>query len=725
MGKLLIVSNRLPFTVARRDHSVSLERSAGGLATGLGAVHDAGGSLWVGWCGAPRERLRGKEPEIRAMLEKHGCKPVFLSQSEIDAYYHGFSNRTVWPLFHYFPLYTTYDKDFWRGYQRVNQLFADEVAAAAEDGDLIWIHDYHLMLVPQMLRKKLPDATIGFFLHIPFPSSELFRMLPWRQEILEGVLGADLVGFHTYDYVRHFLTSVEQLIGWEHQLGYVDVGDRVVRVDAFPMGIDYKRYALAAEDETVKAEIKRIRRKVRTNRVVLSVDRMDFTKGIDQRLEVFDQFLDKYPQYRERVTMILVAVPSRTGVELYRSLKQRVDELVGRINGKYGSLGWMPIWYLYRSLPFRRLAALYAVADAALVTPQRDGMNLIAKEFVASKVDGKGVLILSELAGAAREMGEAIMVNPNNVDETVDAIRDALEMPPEEQIERNKAMQQRLVRYGVVRWVCDFIDRMGGVKVTQRERAVTRLGAGAWARIAEDYRRASTRLILLDYDGTLVPFHRDPLKARPDEDLIGTLVALAEAPGTQVVIISGRDRDRLEGWFGRLEVGLVAEHGVWLKEPGGEWRVVENLKTDWKEQVRPLLELYVDRTPGAFIEEKSYSLTWHYRRADPGLAAMRAREIRDALVNLTRNLSIGVMEGSKVLEVKELGVSKGRAVSKWMARAGWDFILAVGDDWTDEDMFAALPEWAYSIKVGMGQSRAKFNVGGPVEFRELLGRLRR
>jgi trehalose 6-phosphate synthase/phosphatase len=724
VNRLLIVSNRLPITVVNKDGELDMGPSAGGLATGLGSVYRKCDSLWIGWCGSAREALDGKEQHIKARLEKEKCYPVFLSQNDIDNYYHGFSSKTIWPLFHYFPLYTVYNPDFWDAYKRVNLKFSDEVLKVARDDDIVWIHDYQLMLLPRLIRDQMPDATIGFFMHIPFVSSEVFRLLPWRKEILEGLLGADLVGFHTYDYVRHFVESTRRVLGYEYSFGHIPVGDRIVRVDAFPMGIDYNRYSTADKVPAVMADVKRIRRRVGDRRVILSIDRLDYTKGIPQRLEVFDLFLERYPEYKDKVTLILVAVPSRTVVKRYGMLKKRVDELVGKINGKYGSIGWMPVWYLYRSVPFEKLMALYEVADVALVTPLRDGMNLVAKEFVASKADGKGVLILSEMAGAAKELGEAIIVNPNNMNEIAEALREALTMPDGEQIERNRVMQKRLARYSIGGWVGDFMDRLETAKQVQKDRSVSTLTDKVRDQLSRDYNSSASRLILLDYDGTLVPFSGKPADAQPDEDILSLIRGLVEEPRNEVVIVSGRDRKTLDRWLGRLGTGLVAEHGVWIKEKGGRWFMIEKLRGDWKDQVRPLLELYTDRTPGTFVEEKGFSLSWHYRKADPGLASIRVRELKDDLANLAGNLRIGVLEGSKVVEIKDFRVNKGLAISKWMAARDWDFVLAIGDDWTDEDMFAALPESAYSVRVGPSPTRARYSLDSYNDVRILLSELR-
>lgn len=724
MSRLMIVSNRLPVTMSRREGKLTLESSAGGLATGLGSIYRSRDSLWIGWPGVSRERIGDRREEIETRLAEDRFYPVWLTQHDVENHYYGFCNKTIWPLFHYLSLYTIYSKNYWEAYKRVNMEFCDEVIRVAREDDIIWVQDYHLMLLPMMIRERMPDSKIGFFLHIPFVSSEVFRLLPWRREILEGLLGADLLGFHTYDYVHHFVESVRRVTGYEHSFGDIGVGGRTVKVDAFPMGIDYQKFSGAERDRKVQKEIRRIHDKVGDRRIVLSIDRLDYTKGIPERLEIFDMFLDKYPEYREKVTMILVAVPSRTGVEHYRMLKRRLDELIGRINGKYGTFDWMPVWYLYRSLPFNMMVALYNVADICLVTPLRDGMNLIAKEFVASKEDGRGVLILSEMAGAAKELGEALIVNPNNKDEIVEAMRTAFTIPPEEQVVRNRAMQVRLSRYSIAGWVDDFMDCLAKAKARQHETGVIRLAEENREKLRAAYHDASERLILLDYDGTLVPFVDRPEKASPDPEILDILKSLAAREGNEVVLVSGRDRDTLEKWFGGLDISMVAEHGVWSRDRGGVWVMIEALKDDWKGEMRSLLELYVDRTPGSFVEEKGYSLSWHYRKADARLASVRAKELKEDLIKLTENLGIRVLEGSKVIELKDAGVNKGRAVARWLGQKDWDFVLAIGDDWTDEDMFDVLPDTAYSIKVGLNASKARFNIDSQEEVRVLLKELR-
>ena len=722
-ARMIIVSNRLPVTVSKREGKLSFHPSAGGLATGLGSFYKDAGGVWLGWPGISLESVRGREDEVINKLAELSCKPVFLSQRQIENFYYGFSNKTLWPLFHYFLQYAVFDQKLWEAYRRVNRQFCEAVLEVADPESTIWVHDYQLLLLPGLLREKLPQASIGFFLHIPFPSFEIFRVIPWREELLKGLLGADLIGFHTYDYVRHFVSAVRRILGYEHHLGLISTENRVIRVDAFPMGIDYEKFARSAEKAEVKQEIRRIRRRIGDRKVILSVDRLDYTKGIAQRLRAYDQLLEKYPQYREKVVLILVAVPSRTRVEHYMLLKREVDELIGRINGRHGGFGWTPIWYLYRSLHFPTLAALYNLADVALVTPYRDGMNLIAKEFVASTPADHGVLVLSEMAGAASELGEALIINPYNLNQMTEAMREALEMDPEEKSTRNHLMKYRLRRYDIHRWAREFVEKLREIKDIQQEFVARRITPQVIKLMKERFFSARERIEFLDYDGTLVGFAPRPEAARPDEELRTLLRKLALLPNNEVVLISGRDKETLERWFGDLPLNLVAEHGVWLREPGKEWEMIEPLNTDWKEAIRPIMENFADLTPGAFIEEKDYALVWHYRRADPELASVRARELKDALYDITQNLDLIVLEGNKVIEVKPINVNKGRTARYFLDRKEYDFVLAVGDDWTDEDLFEAMPDEAFTIKVGFGVSRARYQVGSYREVRKILKEL--
>jgi trehalose 6-phosphate synthase/phosphatase len=718
MGKTIIVSNRLPVSIETKDGKLSYSTSAGGLATGLGSIYKEGDNIWIGWPGLYLQEDEEKR-EVEAVLKKENMAPVYLNKGDIEKFYEGFSNSTLWPLFHYFPKYVEFGEEYWQSYQYVNTVFCETIMRFAEKDDIIWIHDYQLLLLPSMIREKLPEATIGFFQHIPFPSYEIFRILPWREELLKGMLGADLLGFHTYDDVRHFLSSVSRIIGVDNKMGEMRVGSRLCNVDSFPMGIDYQKFENAALSPDTISEIKKYRDTLGSQKLIISIDRLDYSKGIPERLKALYEFLSRYPEYREKISLIFVLVPSRDKVPLYKQLKMEIDELVGRINGKFGTMSWTPVYYFYRAFPFQSLSAFYTMSDVALVTPLRDGMNLVCKEYIASKTDQTGVLILSEMAGAAKELSEAIIVNPHDVNQIVDALHQALTMAKEEQQRRNYELQNILRRYDIHHWVHVFMQELSEIKDRQRQFEIRRLNFSLKQQIVDHYKNAKSRIIFLDYDGTLIGFNVDPRKVVPDDDLKILMNRLASDPKNKIVIISGRDKDTLEDWFGNTKIDMIAEHGVWLKEGRIYWSLIDYLSDEWKKDIRPILELYVDRTPGSFIETKDFSLVWHYRKADKTLGELRSRELINNLQYLTTNMPIKILEGNMVVEVKNAGINKGVAALRWLHEP-YDFIMAAGDDLTDEDTFSVMPESSYTLKVGYSPSIAHFNVSSVTEMRGLL-----
>jgi len=720
--RILLVSNRLPITIEKRKGRFYYRPSVGGLATALSSILRKYNFLWIGWPGLEsRLKAQSKERIALKLSTEYNCYPVFIEKKDVEKFYYGFCNETLWPLFHYFPRTARYDSAQWECYKKVNELFCDKVVEIAKPDDIIWVHDYHLMHLPSLLRKKLPDATIGFFLHIPFPPVEIYRLLPWRTEILKGLLGADLIGFQTYEYLNNFLSAVLCFLGIDHELGTVIFEERPVKCDVFPISTDFETYFNASNDETVKKEIQKLRNIVGKRRIIFSIDRLDYIKGIPERIEAYETFLMKNPSWHGKVTFILVVSPSRVHTREYQLLHTQINELVGRINGKYGTVDWTPILYLYRTLTSTSLIALYLIADVALITPLRDGMNLVAKEYVAARSDGKGVLILSEMAGAAKELREAIIINPSNKEEVAEAIKRALEMPEEERIARNRVMQERLRSYDINRWVNQFFERLLEIKGFQEFMRARIVDNEIRSRLFTDYCKSSSRLILLDYDGTLVPFQSKPEDAKPDNTLMRILKKLSEDPKNEVVLISGRDRRTLDKWFSGLNISLVAEHGAWIMRKGGkEWEVIEPLTSGWKKEILPILRRFVDMVPGSFIEEKDFSLAWHYRNVDTESGILLSQELSNILTHLSANLEIGVLQGSKVIEVKNVGINKGRAALHFLSKKKFQFIMAIGDDFTDEALFRALPSNAYSIRVGMTPSYAKFNLESRDEVIQLL-----
>tara|TARA_R110002012_G_scaffold322108_1_gene555911 strand:+ start:20755 stop:22962 length:2208 start_codon:yes stop_codon:yes gene_type:complete len=732
MSKTIIISNRLPVQLQIDNKSIKAIPSVGGLATGMKSVHQGGDSLWIGWSGLTYEEIPdGMSGKIDEALAKHGSSKVNLTADEVDGFYYGFSNRTIWPLFHYFLEYSEFELDSWETYKKVNQKFADAIVAQAKEGDIVWVHDYQLMLVPQMVKEKLPTISIGFFLHIPFPSYEIFRTLPWRTEILEGLLGADLVGFHTYDYERHFLSSVKRLLSLEVSFNEIYLEDRIIKVDSFPMGIDYKKFSEAAKAHQQKSpdEGSELQQRLDAHKAstpdakfLLSIDRLDYSKGIAKRLNAFEYFLNKYPHYKEKVRLIILAVPSRSNVPQYQLLKREVDELVGRINGEFSTVSWTPIWYFYRSMPFENLIDLYTSSDIAWLTPIRDGMNLVAKEYIATRTDKSGVLILSEMAGSANEMNESLLINPNNFEQIADAIDQAITMPIQEQQERNDILQKRLARYNVEKWANDFMNSLKNQKEKSHAYVSKKLSNNLLNSVLKDYKGAKKRLLFIDYDGTLAAFHNDPQKASPDEELYQLLDKISSQENTVMFLISGRDKETFTQWFLPKKYNMIVEHGVWLSKNGDDFFMLENVKKDWMEKIQPVLESFVDRTPGSFIEEKNYSLAWHYRKTDPDFGQKRASELNTVLTSLIANDDLSVLNGNKVMEIKSSNVNKGRAAMRMYSEAEYDFVFAIGDDWTDEFMFQELPESAVTVKVGLQKTQAKYYVDGTKDVRKLLKR---
>jgi trehalose 6-phosphate synthase/phosphatase len=725
MSRIIIISNRLPVTVKKSGKRLEYIDSIGGLSTGLKKYHEEADSVWVGWPGIAEEELTGREKRSieKTLKEKYNCLPVFLTQNEVNKYYFGFCNNTIWPLFHYFSSQTEYDITTWEAYCEVNQKFYDRMKSSIGKRDTIWVHDYQLMLLPEIIKRHHPNVQVGFFLHIPFPSAELFRLLVWREEILRGLLGADLIGFHTYDYVRHFLSCTRRLLGLDDALNVINYEDRYVKVDSFPMGIDYKRFSGVNDEGNLSPEVLEIKKVKETKKIILSIDRLDYSKGIPARIRAYNNFLTKYPQYIGKVRLNLIVAPSRTEIENYELLLKEIREMVSETNGTFGTMNWMPIWFLFKTFSQEELIALYRNSDVLLVTPLRDGMNLIAKEFVAARADFGGMLVLSETAGAASELAEAVIVNANDANSVALGILNALEMPEDEKIARNKIMHQRLQRYTVEVWAEDFLKQLKSTCEDVEVVALPKPIETNRDHIEKEYRNAKKRILFLDYDGTLVGFKAIPEQAIPDQDLKELLRTLIRDDNNTVVLISGRDRQILDNWFKDVKgLNLVASHGLWLKHAGQKWVMTASLENEWKESVRPIFELYADRMPGAIVEEKEFALSLHYRRCNPDMVIAKLNELKQTLVSMTKSSSLVVQEGSKVLELKDSKVNKGIATAMMIDHIGYDFLFGAGDDLTDEDIFRTLPHNAISVKVGLGRTAAKYRTKSWITMRKVLKR---
>lgn len=706
--KIVIIANRLPVKIERSDEGFTIERSEGGLATGLGSLETEAEKYWVGWPGIHTDDEMEKQ-QITEKLHELKFHPVFLSNEQISNYYEGYSNSTIWPLCHYFFSYIEYKAEYWAAYREVNALFSRESLPFIENDDIVWIQDYQLMLLPKLIRDKKPATSIGYFHHIPFPSYELFRVLPEREEVLEGLLGADLIGFHTHDYMRHFISAIYRVLNLNCNLDEITLKERIVHVDAFPMGINYEQYHEAPALPEVREKSAMLREKLSDKQVILSVDRLDYSKGILHRLEGYAQFLENNPEYHEQVSLAMIVVPSRDNVEMYAELKAKIDQAIGEINGRYARLGWSPIFYFYRSFSFEELIAMYDIADIALVTPLRDGMNLVAKEYLAAKRDQPGVLILSEMAGAAIELQDALIINPNDKDEIEKAILQALTMPIEEKRERLDRMQKRIASRTVKRWANDFVKELRSIKEQNREILQKVVGKRQLTQIKSAYDEAASRLILLDYDGTLSPFVRKPEDAVPSEQLLELIRRMSADKRNKVVINSGRNHQILDKWFAGLPIDFAAEHGVFYKDDGVWHRnIMEEIV--WDEEILDIIQHTIDKTPRSHLEQKDAALVWHYRNVDVWLAELRAQQLVNALIGPCARLNLQIVPGNKIVEIKPPDYNKGSEVFRRLEKNAYDFVLAIGDDTTDEDMFRALPTDGISIKVGSFSPAAKYRI---------------
>ena len=731
MGRLIIISNRLPFSIDQENGQTVIRQSSGGLVSAIKSYFEKEGisehsfseKLWMGVADFPQKEWNMVERELKHL--DFAVLPLFVDKKLYRDYYNGFSNSVLWPLFHYFPSVVEYEASYFDAYTKVNRLFAERLLPEIKNDDTIWIHDYQLMLLPEMIREQRPDISIGFFLHIPFPSYEIFRLMPrdWKSALLQGVMGADLVGFHTYDYAQHFMKSVKMVLGVDSYFHSLQYQGRLVKADSFPIGIDYKKFEDEANEPETQSYVAEIKKNFENKKIIFSVDRLDYTKGLMDRLCAFDYFLEKYPEWQDKLVFILNVVPSRDEISTYTQRKRQMEEKIGTINGKYSSISWQPVIYRYNHLPFHELSALYQAADVALITPLRDGMNLVAKEYVASCTDQQGVLILSELAGAASELGEALLVNPTDTIEVSDAIHKALTMPPEEQRRRLALMQKRLAEYDVINWVSDFMDQLTNVKEQQRRQKTKLLDDNVQAQVHLHYQLATSRCILLDYDGTLVPLVPKPEDAVPTPELKQLLNDLAADPKNNVVVISGRDQATLDRWLGDLPISMVAEHGATWRMKNEPWQQFVAGPDQWKSEIRPIMQKFVTRCVGSFVEEKTNTIAWHYRKTHPDLGFTRSRELINTLSELLQNTMLQVIDGNKVVEVRMSGFDKGVMALKMVNEIPNDFILCIGDDTTDEDMFKALSDRAYTIKVGNTATAAQYMVYNQKKVLELLEKL--
>lgn len=708
--KTIIISNRLPVKIKKENGALVILPSAGGLATGLSSVYNEPNNIWIGWPGYIPEDESERNYIIDTLEKLHLC-PVFLTEDEVEGYYEGFSNEVLWPIFHYHPSYASFDENKFNVYQSVNKKFLhtlEQIEITSKDK--IWVHDYQLMLLPQLIKQKFSACAVGYFQHIPFPPDEMFRMIPWRDQLLKGLLGADLIAFHSSSDAEHFIKACTQILHIPHSHNILIYKGKKSRVEILPMGIDFQKFHLLSKDKEVRQLSSEITVAYNNRKIILCIDRLDYSKGILERLNGYELLLKTNSQYLQEVVLYMLIVPSRDSVQKYQELLHEVNSTVGRINAMYGTNDWKPIAYFYKAVEIKELSALYVAADICMVTSLRDGMNLVCKEFIASKVYTSGVLILSEMAGAGRELIGPLLVNPYAINDIKDALLYALEMPKEEQENRMQQSIAIVKQNDIHYWVQTFLRMLTEAQQLQQHAQAVLLTPMINKLLLDQYINARKSLFLLDYDGTLTAFKDNIDEAQPTEQLYQLLDMLQNIPSNQVVIISGRSHENLEKWFGHKSYYLIGEHGAWQKTPTSSWLKAPNINYKWKETIRKEILKLVNLFPGSYIEEKTFALVWHFRTAQEDINTQEIEKLTTPLLDIISEFDLELLYGNKIIEIRNNSINKGIAAHQMVQLYQPDCIIAVGDDTTDEDMFAVLPTEAITVKVGKNPTYAKFRI---------------
>lgn len=710
-----MVSNRLPvdYEVAF-DGTESWRTSPGGLVTALEPLMRASEGAWVGWPGVADRSFLPFENDGISLV------PVRLSQQDLETYYEGFSNDTLWPLYHDVIASPSYHRVWWESYVEVNRRFADAAADIAASGATIWVHDYQLQLVPRMLRESRPDLVIGFFNHIPFPPYGIYSQLPWRKQILNGLLGADLIGFQRVADAGNFAQAVRRLLSYPTRGVVIDVPNgegqsRSVIARHFPISIDAASYEEIARRPEVQERARQIREDLGNPKtIMLGVDRLDYTKGIGHRIQAYGELLEEGRLSVEDVTLVQVASPSRERVGPYMVLRDEIELAVGRLNGDFSTISHTAISYHHHGYPREEMVALYLAADVMLVTALRDGMNLVAKEYVAVRFDGDGVLVLSEFAGASDELKQAILINPHDIAGVKAAILQAIAMPKQERTRRMRALRRKVFDNDVAAWSASFLKTLTGGAAVQSgipEDLVTALRQIA---------NAEKLLVALDFDGTLAPHVDRPEDARAVEGAREAVARLLDFPGVRVALVSGRALVSLQHVADPpSEVLLTGSHGteVQLDSPDIELNLVAT-ELEQLDTLARVLDRIAGSVSGTLIERKPAGMALHTRLAKPHDSRTVQREAREQLSELLPGLT--VREGKNVLEFSVRSSTKGEALERLRQHTGADRVLYAGDDVTDEDAFAVLQEGDLGLKIGPGASLADYRVRGPEEVAQML-----
>ncbi|WOL06609.1 alpha,alpha-trehalose-phosphate synthase [Canna indica] len=781
--RTIIVANQLPIRAQRhsegRDWTFSLDQDS--LLLQLKDSIRENADMEFVYVGCLREEIPVSEQDevSQTLLETFRCVPVFLPGDLRSRFYHGFCKQQLWPLFHYMlplspDLGGRFDRNLWQAYVSVNKIFADMILEVINpDDDYVWVHDYHLMVLPTFLRKRFNRVKLGFFLHSPFPSSEIYKTLPVREELLRALLNSDLIGFHTFDYARHFLSCCSRMLGlsYESKRGYIGLEyyGRTVSIKILPVGIHMGQLGSVLslpETEIKVAEL--IKQFCDRGRVMLlGVDDMDIFKGISLKLLAFEQLLMQHREWRERVVLVQIANPARGRGKDVKEVQAESYAMVKRINETFGLPGYKPVILIDRPLQFYERMAYYVVAECCLVTAVRDGMNLIPYEYIIArhgnymldKVLGlspstpkKSTLVVSEFIGCSPSLSGAIRVNPWNIDAVADAMDSALEMPEAEKQLRHEKHHRYVSSHDVGYWAKSFLQDLERTCKEHGRRRSWGIGFGLKFRvvsldlnfrklsmehIVSAYRRTSTRAILFDYDGTLMP--QASIDKKPSSKSIEILNSLCRDKNNVVFLVSARSQSTLSDWFSPCEnLGMAAEHGYFFRlRRDADWETcVAVTDQSWKQIVEPVMRLYTETTDGSTIENKETALVWCYEDADPDFGSCQAKELQDHLESVLTNEPVSVKSGLNNVEVKPQGVNKGLVAQRLLSTMTErnllpDFVLCIGDDRSDEDMFEVIATAAsgssfspmaevFACTVGQKPSKAKYYLDDTAEIVRLM-----
>ncbi|KAG1346538.1 Alpha,alpha-trehalose-phosphate synthase [UDP-forming] 5 [Cocos nucifera] len=778
--RIIIVANQLPVRAKRRPDGrgwcFSWDEDSLLLQLKDGLPDD----MEVLYVGSLRVDVEGHEQDdvAQALLERFKCVPAFLPSDILEKFYHGFCKQQLWPLFHYMLPFSAdhggrFDRSLWESYVLANKLFSQKVIEVLNpEDDYVWIHDYHLMALPTFLRRRFNRLRMGFFLHSPFPSSEIYRTLPVREEILKALLNCDLIGFHTFDYARHFLSCCSRMLGLEYQSkrGYIglDYFGRTVGIKIMPVGVHMGQLQSVLRLPDKDWRVNELRQQFEGKTVLLGVDDMDIFKGINLKMLAFEHMLRLHPKWKGRAVLVQIANPARGRGRDLEEIQAEIEESCRRINEEFGNSEYSPVVFIDRPVSIVERIAFYTIAECVVVTAVRDGMNLTPYEYIVcrqgiagsdpgSEADSprKSMLVVSEFIGCSPSLSGAIRVNPWNIESTAEAMNEAVSLSDAEKQLRHEKHYRYVSTHDVAYWSRSFLQDMERTCKDHFKRRCWGIGLGFGFRVVAldpnfrklnvdsivmAYERAKNRAILLDYDGTVVP--QMSINKTPSAEVIRIINTLCADKKNVVFIVSGRGRDTLGKWFSPCEkLGIAAEHGYFMRwTRDQEWEICcQSSDFGWMQLAEPVMKLYTETTDGSIIEPKESALVWHHQDADPGFGSAQAKELLDHLESVLANEPVLVKSGQFIVEVKPQGVSKGSVAEKILSSMvengrQADFVLCIGDDRSDEDMFEGIagimtrnlvaPSTSvFACTVGQKPSKAKYYLDDPTDVINMLGAL--